>query len=177
MMDKDHIAILRDALDKKDISIWNNWRKENLDVIPSLRGADLRNANLSNANLSGAYLTNANLSEANLRNAYLSHASLFNADLSHANLTNAYLTNANLSRAIGICSISNVGVNGRLVVSNIRDNVIWIYAGCFSGTTKDARMKLLSYGDANGKASYHAALIYFETVMSQYLSEQLEAVQ
>jgi uncharacterized protein YjbI with pentapeptide repeats len=60
---------------------------------------DLSNANLSNANLFNADLSCTNLAGANLAGANLAGANLSCADLSCANLPNANLSNANLSYA------------------------------------------------------------------------------
>lgn len=44
MANPEHLAIL-----KQGMEVWNNWRDENLDVIPDLREADLSGTNLSRA--------------------------------------------------------------------------------------------------------------------------------
>jgi uncharacterized protein YjbI with pentapeptide repeats len=62
MADEEHFALL-----KKGVAAWNAWRKENPDIHPDLRGADLIAASLSRANLFGADLIEANLSGADLR--------------------------------------------------------------------------------------------------------------
>ena len=54
MANKEHLEILRQG-----VEVWNKWRKENRDVAPDLReanlsGADLRLAILREADLSGA---------------------------------------------------------------------------------------------------------------------------
>jgi uncharacterized protein YjbI with pentapeptide repeats len=89
--------------------VWNAWRKENPNIVPDLRGANLNGANLcraklndadlSRADLSGADLNRADLYSGNLTNASLSSADLTDAGLSGANLTNASLCGANLSNA------------------------------------------------------------------------------
>ena len=41
---------------KKGVDAWNAWRRENPDIRPDLREADLRGANLGEADLRGADL-------------------------------------------------------------------------------------------------------------------------
>ncbi len=80
----------------------NQARGEN--VIISLRGADLKDADLIGADLEGADLRGANLEDAaliqaNLTNADLSYTNLKDVDLSYADLTDANLNLAlNLTR-------------------------------------------------------------------------------
>jgi hypothetical protein len=124
MANEEHLKIL-----EQGVEVWNQWRKDNPEITPDLkwaevsfadlRGADLRRtdlikANLSRANLSRANLSGANLSGANLIGAYLIGADLINvnlreadffgadlymADLSEANLISTDFTQANLSAA------------------------------------------------------------------------------
>lgn len=54
MANRTQLRILR-----KSVSGWNQWRTENPDERPDLRGADLRGADLFGANLFGANLTDA----------------------------------------------------------------------------------------------------------------------
>src|SRR5262249_45982085 len=140
MANDEHVAIL-----KKGTEAWNAWRKENPDIRPDLREANLRDADLSQANLgvdfkqpwpwrnlsgvdlSGANLTWANLvwatlSKANLSGAYLSSAFLMGADLTGANLTRAnFHDGANLSRANLTGAYGNVSFKGSsLMRANLR---------------------------------------------------------
>ncbi|MBM4428186.1 MAG: pentapeptide repeat-containing protein [Chloroflexi bacterium] len=80
----EHVAKLTEG-----VVSWNDWRSQNRDVVPNLRGADLAQANLEGYNLSRAILSNANLSIANLSGANFTNANLRGADLSMANLSNA----------------------------------------------------------------------------------------
>jgi hypothetical protein len=41
MANKEHLAPLKEAIEKKDIEIWNKWRQENPDIRSDLSGADL----------------------------------------------------------------------------------------------------------------------------------------
>jgi hypothetical protein len=89
MANREHLAKLRE-----DVEAWNDWRMDNLEVLPDLSRADLSGANLERAYLERADLSGANLEGANLEGAYLERA-----DFSGANLSGAYLSHANLSGA------------------------------------------------------------------------------
>ncbi len=88
---------------------WNQWRKENPETYPDLRGADLHGVNLmqvdflevdlSGANLSGAYVSEAVFYHADLERAHLSGADFTGADLTDAYLIEADLSGADLSMA------------------------------------------------------------------------------
>ncbi|MGY6530572.1 MAG: pentapeptide repeat-containing protein [Cyanobacterium sp.] len=73
---------------------WNQWRKENPDIIPNLSGIDLTKQDLRNINLSWAILVNANLTGVNLSNA-----NCRNANFQGANLTETIIDNSNFSKA------------------------------------------------------------------------------
>jgi hypothetical protein len=89
MANQEHVKLI-----KKDRHEWNEWRKNNPTISPSLKGAELRGENLS-----GKDLRKVDLSRADLRNADLHVANIRGADLSRARLTNANLEGANLSNA------------------------------------------------------------------------------
>jgi len=100
MADPNHLEIIRSGADE-----WNQWRKKNEAVVPSLweadlSGTDLCGANLRQANLSRADLSGAYLLLANLRGANLTRANLSRANLSQANAKTADLSDADLSYAI-----------------------------------------------------------------------------
>jgi len=114
MANEEHLKIIKEAIEKKDIKIWNEWRLNNPHFRPDLSGAvlqganlqqarfwraNLRGANLENARLSGADLWQADLSGAVLQRANLKQATLWQADLSGAVLQRANLKQANLSKA------------------------------------------------------------------------------
>ncbi|MEO1287747.1 MAG: toll/interleukin-1 receptor domain-containing protein [Chloroflexota bacterium] len=99
MANPDHLAILKKALEAKNINIWNKWRKENPDIKPDLSSVNLISANLSDANLDSANLREVDLSDANLGGANLGGADLISADLSDANLDSADLRGADLRGA------------------------------------------------------------------------------
>jgi uncharacterized protein YjbI with pentapeptide repeats len=109
MANEEHVRIL-----KQGVKTWNEWRKDNPQIIGDLSGLDLREADLFNVNLSfadlskaaldGAVLSHANLSQANLREAGLIRAILIKAnvreaDLSRARLGSVRLLEANLTGA------------------------------------------------------------------------------
>jgi len=109
--------MLKRCSDKKDMTEWNQWRKDNPDedvllekaklqgfyltALPfdNLQGADLSNANLQGTDLSEANLRGADLSGANLQRANLWEANLQGAKLWHANLKGVFLENSNLQEA------------------------------------------------------------------------------
>lgn len=89
---------------KQGVKAWNEWRKENTDIIPDLSLAylsddDLSGADLIGVDLSGADLSGADLSYANLSGAILIRADLILADLIGVDLSGADLSGADLSRA------------------------------------------------------------------------------
>jgi len=89
-----HLAKLKEGVDA-----WNQWRKENPEITPNLRKANLSEANLREANLSGATLREADLRKADLREANLDGANLQCAKLGYAKLGCANLHGANLQYA------------------------------------------------------------------------------
>src|SRR3954469_2828418 len=104
MANRTHVARL-----KQGVEAWNQWRRDNPKIRPtlsradliraSLRGADLRRTNLGKADLSHADLRGAQMSGANLHGAALRGAELIRADLRRADLRGADLFGANLRGA------------------------------------------------------------------------------
>jgi len=99
MANPEHLEILKQGVEK-----WNQWRRENPEVIPdlsdaNLSGADLSEANLRLANLRFANLSGAILFRANLAMTILIGADLIGAILLGANFSGAVLINAKLSGA------------------------------------------------------------------------------
>ena len=84
---------------QQGVDIWNQWRKENFEVTPYLRRANLSGFNLIGVNLSGADLMGADLRKANLRGADLRRANLRRANLCEADLSEVDLSKANLRSA------------------------------------------------------------------------------
>jgi len=98
--DEDQYKMLIRCSEKKDITEWNEWWKDNKEVDILLEGADLSHTHLKDGDLSGAYLKGANLSWANLERALLPEAHLEGADLSYAHLEYTFLSDAHLESAI-----------------------------------------------------------------------------
>ena len=99
MANEEHLKILKQGVDA-----WNQWRKQNPEIVPDLSDTDLSRANLKGVQLSGAYLVRADLSRAqlgktDLSGANLAGAGLVEANLIEANLSGAHLYGAELSRA------------------------------------------------------------------------------
>jgi uncharacterized protein YjbI with pentapeptide repeats len=86
MANSHHVAKL-----KKGVKHWAEWRKQNPNIQPDLRGADLRGINLAKADLRMTNLQWADLSGVNLRAANLEKADLTWANLSKTNLRKANL--------------------------------------------------------------------------------------
>ena len=49
MANEEHLKLLKEAIQKKDITMWNGWRLNNPHFRPDLSGAVLRGANLKQA--------------------------------------------------------------------------------------------------------------------------------
>ncbi len=75
------------------VSVWNQWREENPEILPDLRKADLHKAVLS-----GVDFRQTNLDGVNLRNARLCSVSLNSASLYQANLSGARLRHASMHK-------------------------------------------------------------------------------
>lgn len=120
--------ILKRCSDKRNVTEWNEWRKEypnekillegahleNARLVEAhLENADLRFAYLENANLAATHLEGANLSHAHLENAYLSQAHLENVDLFGIHLKNASLAGAHLENAqLWEAHLENANIKG-----------------------------------------------------------------
>jgi uncharacterized protein YjbI with pentapeptide repeats len=137
MANGEHVRLL-----KQGVAAWIAWRRENLDIRPNLRlanlsGANLRLANLHGADLSGANLREANLIRANLREANLIGAKLIRANLRGANLHEANLRGANLSganlreanlREADLSRANLIGANlirANLREADLREAILW----------------------------------------------------
>ena len=110
--DLDQLEMLMSCSGKKDITVWNDWRKEHPDVDIWLEGANIAQAKkvtpeqevLHRAYLKSINLSRAYLKKADLRNADFNKASFFNAQMEEAKfegaqLEEAYFEEANLKRA------------------------------------------------------------------------------
>ena len=94
MANPEHLKIIKNGVEH-----WNQWRKENPEIKPDLRKANIFEDNLSGANLSWANLSWADLSWADLSGNVLNGANLNRANLSWADLSGTVLNGANLNRA------------------------------------------------------------------------------
>jgi uncharacterized protein YjbI with pentapeptide repeats len=120
MQNEEHLKILNQGVD-----VWNHWREVNPDIIPRLRGADLREAlkrkedtlltslNLERADLRKANLCETHLFKARLMKADLSYAQLSKANLGGANFTGANLWEADLTMAdLAMADLSDANLTG-----------------------------------------------------------------
>jgi hypothetical protein len=108
-LSQEQYDMLKRCSEKKDMTEWNEWRKENNQTEIFLEGADLydahlKDANLRRAHLEGVHLSGAHLEVVNLRRAYLEgvdlgEAHLNGAHLGGAHLEGAYIGEAHLERA------------------------------------------------------------------------------
>lgn len=111
--DQSQYDLLRSCSAKKDLSGWNEWRRQNPNVQVLLEGANLQNAFLDGANLAGAILCPeydlsgkdfvekhkdklANLEGARLSRAQLQRATLNGAKMKGVVLSDSCMENANL---------------------------------------------------------------------------------
>jgi uncharacterized protein YjbI with pentapeptide repeats len=92
----EHLKVLMEAIEKKEISIWNNF---NTNLIKQKKSANLRRAKLQEADLQEANLQEADLRGADLQEVYLQKADLLWADLIGAKLQKANLLEADLRGA------------------------------------------------------------------------------
>ena len=92
--DEDQNKKLLRCSEKKDMTEWNEWRKDNKEI-----SVLLERANLMGAHLEGAYLIEAHLERTNLIGAHLERANLVGAHLEGANLGEAHLERAYLGEA------------------------------------------------------------------------------
>ncbi|MCP4748028.1 MAG: hypothetical protein GY874_18110 [Desulfobacteraceae bacterium] len=103
-LDQEQYDLIKRCSSKKDMTEWNQWRKENETVeiwlgMAELSHVNLQEADLSGANLQGVRLGNAYLKGANLIRANFQWADLREADLQWADLREANLREANLQGA------------------------------------------------------------------------------
>jgi len=94
--DLDQYEILKRCSDKKDMTEWNQWRKEHRDEEILLEGVKFARANLEGANFRNAYLEKANFSLAHLEGSFFHGALLQGANLKNAHLENAVFWHADL---------------------------------------------------------------------------------
>jgi len=83
---REHLEILKQGVD-----VWNQWRKNNITVRPSLTEADLQGGDFKGINLRLVNLTAASFSGADLSGADLRETKMIFANLTEANITAARL--------------------------------------------------------------------------------------
>ena len=71
MANSEHLAIL-----KQGVEVWNQWRKDQPEVEPNLKGANLKNLNLESINFNRANLIGTNFTNTILINAHFKEAKL-----------------------------------------------------------------------------------------------------
>ena len=96
-MNEEHFKRLREALDRKDIGIWNKWKYNSSSV-----NIDLSGIKIYHANLTGADLNEVNRSQAQLQLANFSKAKLFRSNFTGANLGRANLDHAKLIKGLDL---------------------------------------------------------------------------
>lgn len=158
MANEEHLALLR-----RGVEVWNQWRKENPEVRPNLKGVNFSKAILINAVLSGADLRGADLRKSDLgklppgvfatgrvgppqfnkfdnpfAEVSLSGVDFRGADLRDANLSEAILRGANLNQA----NLSEADLSE----ANLSEQVFADF--CFSGAVLSKAN--LSQADLNG---------------------------
>ena len=94
MANDDHINILR-----RGKQAWNDWRRENTEIVPDLEDADFRKANLKAVDMNSAHLARTDFSKTDLRRANFDKALMRDADLTGARLFNSTFKGAALSGA------------------------------------------------------------------------------
>lgn len=102
---QEHLAVLLDSLDKETSRIWNDWRFENPNELPDLKGAYLPGADLSNFDFSGTSFDDSNLVEAEMVSCDLSGANFYRANMTrvrmmHASAYGAHFRKVNMKDAV-----------------------------------------------------------------------------
>jgi len=100
MANKEHLAILQEALEKQDINIWNKWRNTYFQNQTQRMKVDARNRSWEDIDLSYTKLNRVKLRGANLGGINFTGANLSYTDLSDVILNRTTLVSANLSGSI-----------------------------------------------------------------------------
>jgi uncharacterized protein YjbI with pentapeptide repeats len=137
MANPEHLSKLREGL-----TAWNQWRKEERDIAPDLREADLSGISLDGVDLHRADLykvdlRHRNLSSTNLLMANLNHADLTAADLNHVDLTAAWLMSAVLQGA----NLRDARLNGAHLNQIVLENADLTQAHLFTATLARANLR------------------------------------
>ena len=113
--------ILKRCSDKRDVTEWNEWRKQNPNKDILLEQADLGGAHLERANMYKAHLKEATFTRAILNQTSFNEAQLEGAQLFEAHLQQAELFGTNLEGA----DLSNADLKGaQLEGVNLKDSVL-----------------------------------------------------
>jgi len=141
--------MLKRCSEKKDMTEWNEYRKNNPAVPILLEGADLRGFNLEKGNfdiaqLKGANLTQATLGNATLRNSCLNNTVLEGCNFYKADLSNARLIDAQITMGwLPECNLFGAHLeNANLTFANLNkanlSAAIFEGAKCFSANLQEA---------------------------------------
>ena len=128
-----------------DAKPWNEWRAQNPDATPDLRGANLMTFSAWDADLHGSRLQRAHLSRVRAYNVSLAGADLTRAKLIEADLFSADLANARLDFAVlAGAKLSTARFQGAsLVMADMRE------AGLTSAVLRDADLRNAMLHDAD----------------------------
>jgi uncharacterized protein YjbI with pentapeptide repeats len=114
--DLDQYDMLKRCSDKKDMTEWNEWRKDNLSKAIFLEGADFSDRIMKKVNLmqmnKQVSLKGAKFVDADLEGSVFMHSNLDNADFEDASLQGALLSGASLKGA----NFTLASVNGQTVI-------------------------------------------------------------
>lgn len=94
MANEEHLKVLM-----RGVEVWNQWRADEIEIVPNLSGADINRADLKGVDLSGAHLSYVKISQVDLKRADLTGADLSRAELSQVDLRGAHLSQTNLRGA------------------------------------------------------------------------------
>ena len=179
-MNAEHVEIVR-----RGHTAIAEWREQHPEEMLDLSGADLYEASLRYSDLSHADLTSAKLCGADLSDAILYSASLRDADLTGAYLWDAHLHGADLSHAnlrgvdlfgaFGIWECGPGGSRQDMLWANIRENVLWLYTGCFAGTAKQFEVAVAATHGDNEHGRYYRAMLAAAKAWAQEQSSSPEA--
>lgn len=134
--DLDQYEMLKRCSDKKDMTEWKEWRRDNPNKDVLLEGADLSHTTINDANFLRANLKSAILMNADLRGSCLMHSNLDSADFEDASLPGALLSCASLratkfvlTHVDGLTCLWNCKVNRKTVFSGVPLDVARIDPG------------------------------------------------
>ncbi len=137
MSNSEHVSIL-----KQGVGAWNQWRKDNREIVPDLSDDDFIQLDLSGYSFTNAHIIYSSFIGCDLSGAGLQHANLNNTVLSHANLKGAFLSNANLNRAnLGSADLSGSNISYAYLVRTKLNNADLSNATLLKSTINEAELK------------------------------------